>query len=499
MIIKKVNLTAAAFLLCLFHIVTANNYPLHSDTLDPSQNPPVGLLPSQVPMFVVIGFDDNGWSGLPGSGGTGGMKWVTDLFAEEKNPEGNGNSGTYDGIQCQVSFYYTTEYIDTWGETVALTKKSWNYAMVKGHEVANHTHSHADGSNFTLSQWDEEISLCTEWLTKPFDPNEDVNNPDPTKGMGVDASEIYGFRTPFGKCNDNLFVAIKNNDLIYDCTILEGYQKDHDGTNYNWPYTLHNGSPGHEALKDFLENWKPISNHPGLWEFPSYFAIIPPDDKCEEYGVPSGLREKIKLVYDNLDVSTGKVLGEDYEMFVACEMSKAEFLACMKYSFDLRINNNRCPFLYGTHSDMYATNAVGWEAPNATVEERQESLEEFFTYVLAHEDTRVVHTKQLLDWMRSPVPLDPTGTHTVTQTMENVHITIMQNRITINLPASQLGKKIQTTLFDLHGRPLIHYNSTLMNTNRIAFDIAPEISPGVYLLKIWYNNTPAVQKISFIR
>ena len=98
---------------------------LYSDTLDPSQNPPAGLQPAQVPMFVVMGFDDNGWSGWPGSAGTGGMRWATDLFASRKNPQGNNNSSTFDGKDCRASFYYTTEYINTWSETVVLNKKSW--------------------------------------------------------------------------------------------------------------------------------------------------------------------------------------------------------------------------------------------------------------------------------------------------------------------------------------------------------------------------------------
>src|SRR4051794_30763809 len=42
-----------------------------------SQSPPFGLHPDQVPQFVSFGFDDNGYSGLPESNGTGGFAWST--------------------------------------------------------------------------------------------------------------------------------------------------------------------------------------------------------------------------------------------------------------------------------------------------------------------------------------------------------------------------------------------------------------------------------------
>ena len=51
----------------------------------PSQNPPFGLKPDQVRQLVSFTFDDNAYSGLPGSGGTGGMSFILDLFKENKN------------------------------------------------------------------------------------------------------------------------------------------------------------------------------------------------------------------------------------------------------------------------------------------------------------------------------------------------------------------------------------------------------------------------------
>ena len=39
--------------------------PATDDERAPSQDPPGGLAPEQVPMFVTLGFDDNGYSGCP--------------------------------------------------------------------------------------------------------------------------------------------------------------------------------------------------------------------------------------------------------------------------------------------------------------------------------------------------------------------------------------------------------------------------------------------------
>ena len=65
-------------------------------------------------MFVAIGFDDNGRSGLPGSGGAGGMSWALRLLNSHTNPKGNGNIKTYDGTRVTGSFYMTSAYIAKW-------------------------------------------------------------------------------------------------------------------------------------------------------------------------------------------------------------------------------------------------------------------------------------------------------------------------------------------------------------------------------------------------
>ena len=58
------------------------------------------------------GSDDNGFSGLEGSGAGGGLHFLTRLFAGQRNPPGGGNPLTFDAAPPHFSFYVNTYYID---------------------------------------------------------------------------------------------------------------------------------------------------------------------------------------------------------------------------------------------------------------------------------------------------------------------------------------------------------------------------------------------------
>jgi len=374
-----------------------------NDNVPPSEDPPSQLSPQQVPMLVALGFDDNSYSGLPNSGGDGGMRWAIDMAAARTNPAGSGQAATYDGTPVSLSFYLTSVYAGTWmSESPTFVKRVWNEAYVAGHEIANHTHDHAHGEAFSAAEWDTQIQQCSDWITKPFDANEPDTSPDDSKGVGVAAADLVGFRTPFLEYNDATLQALDGLDFWYDCSIEEGWQSDQDGTDFNWPFTLDNGSPGHDVLVDWGQK-EPISNYPGMWEMPVHPVIIPPDNKCAEYGVPVGLRSKLKALHSWFDDESGKLTGFDYNLWALFKMTKAEVVATLKYTLDLRLQGNRAPFMFGVHSDYYSPKWTG--APNATDAERREAIEEFVDYALSKSDARVVSVKQILDWVRNPAAL----------------------------------------------------------------------------------------------
>ena len=156
-----------------------------------SAAPPGGLAPAEVPQFVHFGFDDNGISGRDGSGTTGGMRFVNDLFTGRANPAGSGNPRTYDGSPARFSLYVATRYIER-PETDAPEhlKPEWRRAAEAGHEIGVHTHRHAHGAGFSTRQWSAEIADCLAWLAKPFDPARTAHH---DVGIGVARGEVPDF------------------------------------------------------------------------------------------------------------------------------------------------------------------------------------------------------------------------------------------------------------------------------------------------------------------
>jgi len=214
------------------------------DQIDASYAAPGGITVEETPQFVVLGFDDNRY--------IDGMQWVMNLLEGKKNPAGKGNPSTYDGQPLKAAFYFTTNAVlpDPAKPADVAYKadllKLWKRAVAGGHEVANHTHTHETTGSHTKDQWVKEIRDCTRNLGEI---------------LGVPASEIWGFRTPYLDFGKGTFDAIQETGLLYEATVT--HQGDYNKRQHVWPYTLHKGfSDRSIAPADWI--------YPGVWEIPVY-------------------------------------------------------------------------------------------------------------------------------------------------------------------------------------------------------------------------------------
>src|SRR5690606_18653883 len=137
----------------------------------------------------------------------------------------------------------------------------------------------------------DQLTTAQYWLTASPDAAVDP-------GIGVPENEIYGFRSPFLDYNDALFEELRKLNIWYDCSIEEGFQLDIDASQMPWPYTLDNGSAGHDYLQSLgvPERDFDLNAHPGVIELPAYALVIPPDDVADEYDFEPGLLERTRAL-----------------------------------------------------------------------------------------------------------------------------------------------------------------------------------------------------------
>jgi peptidoglycan/xylan/chitin deacetylase (PgdA/CDA1 family) len=355
------------------------------------------------PQFVCFSSDDNGFSGLPGSGSEGGLHWLTGLFASRRNPPGRGDALAFDGAPLHYTFYVNTFYLDPAGrdaggrtaqrrEDPVFVKRGWREAVERGHEAGVHTHSHPHGRGFSVAQWEEEIERSIRILTAPWNPDETPERPDPDSGLGVARTDLVGFRAPFIEPADNGMTAARLKGFLYDSSIeevwrtAEGTGAGEDG--FREPYLLDAGLPDVKP---------PIGPQPGLWEIPIYDYLVPPDAECSRYGLPPGLRGRLKAVKDYFIPDYGGITGMDWNLWNEFSLTPAEFLAVLKYTLDRHLASDRCPMTVGLHSAIYTVTPDTPPERAALVRERRAAVEAFLDYALSKPEVRVVNHRELLD------------------------------------------------------------------------------------------------------
>ena len=356
-----------------------------------------------VPQFVCFSSDDNGYSGLPGSGSEGGLHWLTELFQDRYQlMVKNG----FDGPPLHYTFYVNTYYLDPLWEEIAgsidqhkedpvYVKRAWREAVDKGHEIGVHTHSHPHGRGLSVAQWEEEIEHSIRILTAPWNPDETLERPDREAGLGVARTDLVGFRAPFLEYDDNGMTAARLKGFLYDSSIEEVWRTgEGDGgksEGFRKPYLLDAGLPDIDP---------PIGSQPGLWEIPIYDYFVPPDDECARFGLEPGIRDRLKKVKGYFLPEYGGITGMDWNLWNEFNLTPAEFLAVLKYTFDRHYETDRCPMTVGLHSALYTVTPDMEPALAVLIQERRAAVEAFIDYVHSKPAVRVASHRELLDWMR---------------------------------------------------------------------------------------------------
>jgi len=129
-----------------------------SDTVDrfaPSIRPPGDLAPERVPMFVLLGFDDNAY--------LDGLSWTLDFLGARRNPDGSPALATF----FMTAGFVTDHFRPVGGQTKEQLLASWKRIATDGHEVANHTFSHGTHlSGADLATWTDEVSKAQDLLVE---------------------------------------------------------------------------------------------------------------------------------------------------------------------------------------------------------------------------------------------------------------------------------------------------------------------------------------------
>ena len=372
-----------------------------------SSLPPKGLQPYEVPQFVVLGFDDNTEAE--------GIDWVRNLFVDKYNR---------DGSEARVSFYMNTAKLhNTVDNNASALLAAVERLAATTHEIGNHTDNHMihlmstalaqknDVMNLS-AQADADVSEETyfdrikkldkrSWEERILNATNDL-----VTLIGIDADAINGFRAPYLLYTEATMNILKEQNFVYDCSIEEGYDSEFDGTNFRWPYQLNEGSPGHTESwygRGDNEERVDIKTIEGLWELPNYALMVPKDSECAQYGIEPGFWDR--LVANISYLTDHKVTGLDYNLWSMGGINKAEMLGILKYNLDLRIQGNRAPFMFGTHSQYYTKEWADDFAPNATVDEMRSAISEFVAYALSKEVVRIRPSIEIIKWCQDPKPL----------------------------------------------------------------------------------------------
>lgn len=177
-------------------------------------------------------------------------------------------------------------------------------------------------------------------------------------GLSVAKKNLGAFRAPRLEVNSGLYYALSELGYQYDCGLEDGYEANVDGSNFLWPYTLDNGNPNATYQRSLGERVGIDSLPAGLWQIPSNVFIVPPTSRKAVYEHHAKINaaasggEQIES-FEEWDAAGGKITGYDFNLYILWGMTKADWIATMQHTTNLRLKGNKAPLHYGAHTDYY--------------------------------------------------------------------------------------------------------------------------------------------------
>jgi peptidoglycan/xylan/chitin deacetylase (PgdA/CDA1 family) len=288
---------------------------------------PGGLSREEAPQFVMITFDDavndDLWTGQ-----------VADLVF---------NPRRLDATECgpRITWYLTNDNTD--------------YSMVeevvaRGHEVASHTVTHSNPTQFSTEQWTAEVATMRNYTALL------VN--------GLDRDAVIGNRAPWLQYSDAMFTALYEDGFLYDGSVIERHDSgisqvnlESKQGNWQWPYTMDFGL---QNLCHYPDSQCPRMTYPGFWQVP-----MTTNTDHDDTGFASEMDPAL----------SGDALQRLF-----------------RDNFDSRYNGNRSPmgiYLHGT-----------WLNPD-----RVEQLQRFLDYANSFPNVVFATPTQIIRWMQNPIPV----------------------------------------------------------------------------------------------
>ncbi|KAE8266226.1 hypothetical protein A4X09_0g6124 [Tilletia walkeri] len=253
------------------------------------------------------------------------------------------------GCKPQMSYYTSLSYTNYFNVT--------SLAVEYNYEIADHTMTHVGDPPAS------EVSGNLQAINSL---------------AGIPYNDIQGFRAPFLNYSVNTLKMLHQMQFEYDTSATSSVPVTDPNTDAFWPYTLDYGMANDCLAVEGICNGQPVL--PGMWEVPMY-AIF------DERGAAGA-----HLMDPWLDSENPN-----------------DVLNWMKNTFLDHYNGNRQPFGLYSHPIHVATGYPGINDPTAQIRMINQFLD-WATTNSSMQNVWIVSNRQLLAWMKNPVPASQLNT-----------------------------------------------------------------------------------------